>query len=97
MHEDRLSPLPLIHTHYDMPVDLDAAVNIFSQTPPKKTGAGQYIENVDTSKTLPDYLDFYLRKSVKNISTLTTQITLLRWASIQPTYVVMLAHRSQPT
>ena len=31
MKEDRLSSLALIHTHYDMAVDLEKAVDIFAQ------------------------------------------------------------------
>ncbi|KAL0162330.1 hypothetical protein M9458_041726 [Cirrhinus mrigala] len=36
MGEDRLSSLALIHTHYDMAVNLDEAVNIFSKLFPRR-------------------------------------------------------------
>ncbi|CAM4713081.1 unnamed protein product [Leuciscus chuanchicus] len=36
MGEDRLSSLALIHTHYDMAVNLDEAVNIFSKLHPRR-------------------------------------------------------------
>ncbi|XP_051528113.1 52 kDa repressor of the inhibitor of the protein kinase-like [Myxocyprinus asiaticus] len=36
MGEDRLSSLTLIHTHYDMEVNLDEAVNIFSKLYPSR-------------------------------------------------------------
>ena len=31
MHEDRLSALALIHTHYDMSADVEEAVDIFAK------------------------------------------------------------------
>ncbi len=36
MMEERLSCLALIHTHYDMPVDLDEAVDIFAKMHPRR-------------------------------------------------------------
>ena len=56
MNEDRLSALAMIHTHYDMPVDLEETVNIFATlhprrlelvsilTPPKKTGVDEHTQ-----------------------------------------------------
>lgn len=36
MKEERISSLALIHTHYDMEVDLDEAVDIFAKMNPRR-------------------------------------------------------------
>ena len=36
MHEDRLSALALIHTHHDMSVDVEEAVDIFAKLHPRR-------------------------------------------------------------
>ena len=34
--EERLSSLALIHTHYDIPIDLDKAVDLFAKLHPRR-------------------------------------------------------------
>ena len=36
MTQERLSSLALLHIHYDVPIDLDEAVNIYSPAPPPR-------------------------------------------------------------
>jgi hypothetical protein len=56
MKEDRLSSLALIHTHYDMAVDLDQAVDIFSKMHPRRLELGSVLDAQDKTVRLCGHL-----------------------------------------
>ena len=44
MTQERLSSLALLHIHYDVPIDLDEAVNIYSRLHPRRLALDSLIK-----------------------------------------------------